>query len=177
MWRWSIVRRFTGVPLLAGTWRGIIESSFTKPDGTRVAPIPAALRITQNASALTVTLFTGESSSKSSSVQLMRLDDERWRLNWLYENVPRLAVRDRHDRHCGAAELFLGGRDGEEMSGEYFTDRLTQGELHFTEWSPQYYGNAASALKSADFIQPQPFATPGQRRGPESANGVVADAL
>lgn len=158
MWRLKWVRRFTGVPLLAGTWRGMLISSYVRPDGTGVDPIPTALRVTQTASTVHATLFTGESSSVSRQAQLLRLPDNRWLLTWLYENTPRPAVRHRSERHCGACEMRLAGRDGEEFSGEYFTDRLTRGELHFREWSPQYYGSAESALKATNFKVATPFA-------------------
>ncbi|MEV0456531.1 hypothetical protein [Catellatospora methionotrophica] len=120
----------------------------------------------QSASSLTVTLFTDESSSNSKGARLTKLPDDRWSLSWLYENVPRLSVRDSSDRHCGAAEVFIGENRGEEMSGEYFTDRLTQGELHFTEWSPRFFGNAKSAIASSDFEPPQPFIDT-KRRSPQ----------
>jgi len=157
-WRWRVVRRFTGVPLLAGTWRGTLISSHIKPDGTKVAPTPTVLRITQTASILTVTLFTGESTSVSKAVALKRLPDNRWSLSWFYENTPRPEVRHRSERHCGAAEVFLGGRDGEELTGEYFTDRMTRGELQLREWSAHSYGTAEAALKATEFGTPQPFA-------------------
>jgi hypothetical protein len=59
----------------------------------------------------------------------MRLPDQRWCLSRLYENSPKPSVSVRYpsERHCGACELRLGGRDGEEPAGEYLTDRLTRG--------------------------------------------------
>jgi hypothetical protein len=157
IWNWKWVRRFTVMPSIAGTWRGQLISSHVRPDGTGVPPIPTVLRIMQTASTLSVTLFTGESSSASKQAQLTRLEDGRWSLSWLYENTPRPTVRHRSERHCGAAELRIGGANGEELSGEYFTDRLTRGELLFTEWSPRRYGSAESALVGTDFTVPSPF--------------------
>ncbi|MGH4009943.1 MAG: hypothetical protein ACRDTH_17620 [Pseudonocardiaceae bacterium] len=157
IWRWSPVRRFTGVPLLAGTWRGTITSSYIGPDGTATAPIPAAARVTQTASKITVTVLTAESSSLSRHARLARLPDKRWSLSWLYDNTPRVALRHRSERHCGSADATLGSSNGEFLIGEFFTDRLTRGEIRFDEWSPSMYGMAEEALRATDFRTPQPF--------------------
>jgi hypothetical protein len=165
VWRWSIVRRYTKIPLLAGTWRGTTESSYVGVDGKTFEPIATALRITQTASSVTVTLFTGESSSVSRASELKRLLDGRWSLSWLYDNTPRTSVRYRSERHCGAAELCTGGSRGEELSGEYFTDRLTRGELHFREWSPRQYSSAKSAFNASEFSMATPFVAEWKKAG------------
>jgi hypothetical protein len=158
VWRWPWTRKITGVPLLAGTWRGTITSSYIHPDGSAVASIPAAARITQSASRITVTVMTGESSSLSRHAQLTRLPDDRWSLSWFYDNTPRMTVRPGSDRHCGSADATLNRGDGHALVGGYFTDRLTRGEVRFEEWSRALYGSAEAALQAANFQTPQPFA-------------------
>jgi len=157
IWRWSSVRRLTGVPLLAGTWRGTIVSSYVHRGGAATAPMPAVARITQTGSKITVTVLTAESSSRSSHARLRRLPDQRWSLSWFYENTPRVAVRHRSERHCGWADAAVGGA-GAGLVGEFFTDRLTRGEVRFDEWSPTMYATAEAALRAADFQAPRPFA-------------------
>jgi hypothetical protein len=124
LWRFRIVRRFTGMPSLAGTWRGTLTSSFEVSPGVASPPIPIAILITQTASRMTATLFSADSSSVSQRVQLEQRSDGRWSLVWLYENTPFQAVRTRTGRHTGAAELTVEGELGDSLRGSYFTDRL-----------------------------------------------------
>jgi len=157
LWRWKFVRYFTGLPLLEGTWRGTLLSSFIH-DGQQIPPIPTVLRIKQTASTVSITLFTAESSSVSEQARLTKEPDGRWRLSWLYANTPRPSVRYRSDRHHGACYLYVGPTSEDGLRGEYFTDRLTRGELQLTEWSKHKYDGAESALASHAFDIPHPFA-------------------
>ncbi|MET8620867.1 Cap15 family cyclic dinucleotide receptor domain-containing protein [Streptomyces albidoflavus] len=157
IWKWKLIRYFTGVPLIAGTWRGELISSYIKPDGTSVPPIPTALHISQTFSRVTVTLFTGESKSVSEHAKLIHDPDGRWRLSWQYVNTPRPGVRDRSERHRGAAEMYIGSQPGEGLEGSYFTDRQTDGEFHLTEWSSARYGSAATALAGDAFADARPY--------------------
>jgi hypothetical protein len=158
VWRWKWVRKINGIPLLAGTWRGTLVSSYVRPDGAKVGPIPTAIYVTQTASTVTATLFTGESSSISEQADLRREADGRWRLKWLYVNTPRSGVRDRSDVHYGASELYVGSQEGDGLVGCYFTDRKTTGELTLLEWSPHQFSSAASAHSSDSFKPIKPCA-------------------
>lgn len=155
-WRWKIIRYFTGLPLLNGTWRGQVIS-FHESHGSRIAPIPALLYISQTASRVTVTLFTSESQSVSEHAKVIPEEDGRWRLSWQYVNTPRPAVRESSQRHLGAAEVYIGSLSGEGLEGSYFTDRKTNGELAFREWSPRRYSSIDSGLSGDDFEPAAPF--------------------
>ncbi|MEU8587033.1 hypothetical protein AB0C59_08525 [Streptomyces sp. NPDC048664] len=157
IWKWKVVRYFTGVPLVAGTWRGELVSSYVHPNGESVPPIPTAIYVSQSASKCTVTLFTGESKSISEHAKLIHDSDGRWRLSWQYVNTPRPGVRDRSVRHKGAAEAYIGFQPSEGLEGVYFTDRRTDGELRFSEWSSARYSSAESALAADGFNRTSPF--------------------
>jgi hypothetical protein len=69
-------------------------------------------------------------------------------------------VRSRSDQHQGTCELYVTGMD-DALGGHYYTSRKTTGEMTFTEWSTQRYGDAATALAAANFGKPKPFGASG----------------
>jgi SMODS-associating 2TM, beta-strand rich effector domain len=157
LWRWPVVRAFTGKPLIAGTWRGTLQSDYVPPGKSKPVPIiPAAIRIEQTDSSIHITLFTNESQSVSELGRLAKEPDGRWRITWQYANSPRPPVRHRSNFHQGVCDVYLTGVSGETLTGQYFTNRKTGGEVHFSEWSKRQYSDAESALKGADFTQPDP---------------------
>lgn len=157
LWRWRLVREFTGMPLLDGTWRGTLLSSYAGTTDEVATPIPIALLITQTWSSIVVTLFTAESSSVSRTAELVRLADRRWSLTWFYENAPRPSLRGRSERHRGMAEATISVENATVLLVEYFTDRLTAGEMRLVEWSPSRYGTHDSAFQATNFYPPHPF--------------------
>jgi SMODS-associating 2TM, beta-strand rich effector domain len=159
LWRSPIVRTFTGKPLVAGTWRGTLQSDYVPPGKSRPVPtIPAVIRVEQTDSNLYVTLFTNESQSVSDLGRLVRESDGRWRITWQYISSPRPPVRHRSNVHQGVCDVYLTGVYGEGLAGQYFTNRKTGGEVHFGEWSKRQYSDAESALKGTDFTQAHPLA-------------------
>lgn len=157
LWRLPLMRKLTGVPLLAGTWRGTIVSTYSGSNGRQRQPILVAILITQTASTVSVSLFTNESTSTSTTTLLTRLKDRRWSLSWSYENTPCATVRDRSVRHCGRAEANVGIENGAILVADYFTDRHTSGEIKLVDWSPSRYGTLKSAFQATNFRRPQPF--------------------
>jgi len=158
VWKWRLVRMVTGKPVVAGTWRGALQSDYVRPGETAaVPPIPTVIRVTQTDSTLWVTLFTGESESVTEQGRILKEADGRWRMSWLYVNTPKSSVQHRSNTHRGVCNLYLGGQNGESLRGEYFTSRKTTGELSFDEWSKRSFGDAASALSSAEFSRAHPF--------------------
>lgn len=160
VWRYAVVRFFSSKPDFNGTWRGALRSDYLK-DGLPIPPIPAALRIKQTNSTISVTLFTAESSSETTLSELTRLPDDRWRLRFAYTNTPRPSVRSRSDQHQGLCELYVSG-EGNTLSGSYFTSRRTTGELHFDEWSKTLFAGANAAAAAENFGTPSPFVNSGQ---------------
>lgn len=158
IWKLAVVRAFTKKPLVSGTWRGTLQSDYVRPgESGRIPPIPTVIRFKQTNSSLVATLFTCESESISEQGQLVKEEDDRWRLSWVYSNTPRQSVQERSEPHRGVCDLHVSGKDGERLAGRYFTGRKTTGEIELTEWSKHTYHDAVSALSGDDFGAANPF--------------------
>lgn len=144
VWRWPGVRGVVGRPDLEGTYWGVIRSEWVNPEtGQKHTPIPAAVVIRQSYTAITVTLFTADSSSSTIAAALDELPDGRFAVAGLYRSEPRLSVQGRSRMHHGGLRLHLAGPDT-RLHGSYWTDRGTQGEMEFSR---------VSQKRSADFTE------------------------
>jgi hypothetical protein len=85
--------------------------------------------IQQTFSSVSLRLFTAESHSETISARVVRCDDGNWSLAAVYRNTPRLQVRERSPLHHGALLLHVQGGAVPTLSGQYWTDRLSQGEF------------------------------------------------
>lgn len=129
-WRWRILRPwFVNKPDLNGTYKGHF-----RPVGAEDSPKePTEMFITiqQTLSTQSVRLFTSESRSISLASCLDETSDDHWRLMYTYENVPNPTVRQRSPIHFGGVILNVDDRSCKQLSGSYWTDRQSQGELTF----------------------------------------------
>ena len=128
-----------------GTWQGRLETSWTDPE-TGIAPSPkrAYLVVYQTFSQLRVRLITDESQSFLLTGHLHR-GDERLELIYVYETRPQSRVRRKNPRHYGAASLMITPDIKVSISGHYWTDRESLGELEFTE----HVGKRAGGFREA----------------------------
>lgn len=143
-WRWKYVVRFlrTG-PVLRGTWKG--ESVSTYDGETR----ETFIAVRQTFAEIEVRLLSDESTSETTSCQLLRRPDGLTLVEYSYANTPRATVRDRSEPHFGAARLECTGQLPTRIQGSYWTDRRSTGELEFTEHKPAILQTYADA--KADF--------------------------
>ena len=129
LWRTLGLPTLHGIPDLNGTWFGEIRSMWTNPaTGIEPAALPVALVIRQTYSALSLRMFTGESTSVSLAAGLQREIDGRIVVSYLFRNEPALSVQDNSRVHHGGARLALGG-DRDVLDGSYWTDRDSKGEM------------------------------------------------
>lgn len=151
-WMWRMRPFRFGRPLLAGTWRGKLTATYVAPNGQEFKDLPVHLLVRQTFSSISATLMSDRSESESTTAELKRNADGRWHVSWTYLNVPRPSERRSSAQHQGACDLVVGGARGERLQGRYFTDRRSDGELAFDEWSATLYADAHSASLGTDFV-------------------------
>lgn len=127
LWRLRWLRPWLfNMPDLNGTWKVVIHPTAPEPPHDEVI---AYMVIRQTFSTVSLRLFTAESHSETLSARVVRCDDGTCNLAAVYRNIPRLQVRERSPLHHGAFLLNVQGDPPESLAGQYWTDRLSQGEL------------------------------------------------
>lgn len=119
LWRYL---PFEDTPIFCEKYTGTISSSY---DGKEY---PASLKIKQTLLTLTILFQSGESKSKSVCYSIDNLYGEK-RLTYCYLNEPNALVRSRSSIHHGTAMICLENIN--ELTGQYFTDRKTTGDMKF----------------------------------------------
>jgi hypothetical protein len=134
LWRLRWLRPWLfNMPDLNGTWKVVIHP--TAPE-TSPHQVIAYMVIRQTFSTVSLRLLTAESHSETLSAHVVRCDDGTCNLAAVYRNTPRLQVRERSPLHHGALLLNVQGDPPESLAGQYWTDRLSQGELMLSARSP-----------------------------------------
>jgi len=146
-WSWPIVSSLVHRPDLRGTWKGIIKPN-THSSNTNVSSrgVDVYVVIRQTFSMVHVRLLSPESQSFSLAASLFEEAPEQFALTWIYRNEPRHLVTQRSPVHHGSGILRVGDAKAVAMSGHYWTDRNTSGEISLTLLSRARVNDYDSAL-------------------------------
>lgn len=149
LWRLPLLHPLlVGVPDLNGTWKGELNSNWMNPEtGAKPGPLPAYLVVRQTFSTIHATLLTNESESKLITGSVYDENDGAQLVAGLYTSTPRMSVRDRSSIHRGGLLLQILGQPAYGLSGSYWTDRETTGELSFDERTSDLYHDFARAAQ------------------------------
>lgn len=136
-WRWKIFYPWlVSTPNLEGTWKGKIKSNWINPETEKASNnIDVYLVIRQKFSKIHASLITKESSSELLTGELVKNSDDTWQFVGAYINTPKISIRERSPIHHGAVILKVKGQPPTGLEGQYWTDRNTQGEMLFSEYS------------------------------------------
>jgi hypothetical protein len=131
IWKWPVVHRMVQRPRIDGTWLTTLTPHHDSriPEGGNRGPIDAAVLIEQTYWSVSVTLMTAESRSISTSAALHATSRQQSVLTYTYANEPEQQHRPRSQPHAGASQFNITGRDPRQMSGTYWTARLTAGDM------------------------------------------------
>jgi hypothetical protein len=130
-WRWRIFAHWlVCVPVLQKNWRGSITPINSR--GEIAAAIAATLEVRQTLFDIACSVRTAETMSRSFAAGIfVDPDSGEQRLTYSYSADPSLRTRDGNPRHDGTAVMTFATTPAANLTGTYWTDRLTRGELHF----------------------------------------------
>lgn len=122
------------VPNLNGTWEGLLKSDWVNPETNEgIGPITSVLVVKQSLFGMSCVVRTGEMTSYSISAGIERDQNSHIeKLVYTYLSEPKPGVSERSAIHHGTSVLEFGTSPVWSLSGRYFTERNTTGELEFT---------------------------------------------
>ncbi len=134
LWKFPIFRWFVKRPVVEGTWKVEIRSSWIDPaTNLPTAPITAYMVVRQTLSTLSMRLLTPESTSTLVGTEMVCASDGLFCISGVYRNEPWLQFRDRSQIHYGGLWLQIAEDDSlKTMTGHYWTDRSTSGSMYLT---------------------------------------------
>lgn len=145
-----LVARLIHRPVLRGTWKGELESTWIDPsNGSRLEPVDVFLAVRQTYSSVSLRMMTTESSSRSLVASMDAPRDDVPRVSSTYQNVPRLLIQNRSRIHHGALMLDVEGVPPNRLTGFYWTDRDTKGEVVLRARLPKVYTSFDEASRAA----------------------------
>lgn len=140
LWRLNFLQGwFVKRPHLWGTWNAAIKTEWIDPvSSERRQSVKATLAIRQTYAALQVRMTSEQSRGELFCANLLAKDDGGFRLTGIYRNEPNLAERARSTIHYGSFLLDIEGpaNSPTRMTGHYWTDRDTKGEMIVDERRP-----------------------------------------
>lgn len=125
MWRW-LPYSITHVPNLRGTWQAELNSSH-KENGKAVK-LTCYLAIRQTYSKITVEVIFPKSESESTVASLVK-DSGTTELWYSYRSKAHSLSRKDNPPHIGTASLRISGHKKIKLSGDYWTDRSSEGRI------------------------------------------------
>jgi hypothetical protein len=160
LWRMGPIATIVGRPVLRGTWKGVFKSTWVDPStGLGIDPRGAFLVIRQTYSRLSTQMLTAESKSVSLVTSFDTSSDAPATVQWTYRNTPELLIQGRSRIHHGAVVLEVHGLPPARLTGFYWTDRDTKGELFFDTHSSTLHTDFEGASSDTNLSSPQKSGT------------------
>lgn len=149
LWKWPVFRGWlVRRPVVEGTWKVLLQTRWKNPEtGAVPGPIVGYMAIRQKYDSLSMRLMTAESSSVLLGAEILTEPDGARSIAGIYRNEPIMAVRERSRIHHGALLLQVQGQPPTRLTGKYWTDRDTAGDMELSERRPRQFESFDAATK------------------------------
>ncbi len=149
-WRWPVFRGWlVKRPVVGGTWKVTLQTRWKDPEtGLVPGPILGFMAIRQHYDSLSMRLMTKESVSVLLGAEILTDPDGSRSIVGVYRNEPKIAVMDRSRIHHGALLLSVHGQPPARLTGKYWTDRETAGDIELFDHKPVSYDDFKTATKA-----------------------------
>jgi hypothetical protein len=170
LWRLPLLQRLAKRPWISGTWSATLTPTAASviPPGGSHGPVEAYLMIEQTFWSIGIRQYTSESRSNSGATmwgETTSGSDRTFTYN--YASHPRQAIADRSPSHLGTVTLDVVGLRPSTITGDYFTNRYTKGDLtlHLVDRTTDYadFASVQKHCQPAGGASPEPVTPDAQR--------------
>lgn len=140
-WRWPAIRRLSARPVLHGTWRTELRTSYDKRADER---IEAFMVVRQTYSRVCIDMLFDRSQSTSMSGDLVT-ENGRCVLYYVFRSNKQTLERDENPPARGAAQLTVSRRPSVSLEGDYWMEHGTRGHVRTTGHSSVLYDSYGAA--------------------------------
>jgi SMODS-associating 2TM, beta-strand rich effector domain len=144
-WRWPPFRWFTRRPILHGTWKAELRTSYP---ARAHETIECYLAIAQTYSQICVDVLFDRSSSRSMSGDLV-LEGGRWVLYYVFHTQADALHREGNPPGRGGAALVVAREPQVQLAGDYWTERDTRGTVRTLGHTAKVYTTFEAARAAA----------------------------
>lgn len=146
LWKLPFLRRWlVKRPVIEGTWRAELRSTWQNSSGVTIPPVEGFAVIRQTLLTLSLRLLTKESSSCLVGTEIVCSSDGLYCVSGVYRNEPHFLERNHSPIHYGAVWLQVIDTPVPMLEGHYWTDRSTAGELQLTDRQRSKFQDFGSA--------------------------------
>jgi hypothetical protein len=145
LWHWPGIRRLARRPVLHGTWKAELKTSFTT---RKDEVIEAYLVIRQTYSTIYVDMLFDRSQSTCMSGDLV-LENGRCILYYVFRSDKQTLERDENPPARGAAQLTVAAKPSPHLEGDYWMEHGTHGHVATIGHSPVTYDTYSAAQRGA----------------------------
>lgn len=141
LWRWPLLRRLHGRPVLHGTWRTELRTDY---EGRRDEVIECYLVIDQTFSRICARMLFDRSRSASMSGDLVR-EDGRRAFYYVFRSEKHATEPSTNPPSRGAADLTVAMKPTPHLEGDYWMLVGTKGRVTTTGYSHTIFDTFAGA--------------------------------